>query len=112
MGARLGQCSRTGTRADKPCTGRTDGILVTLATPDGFAGKLCARGLSPGWCLKHGVFEHQLAQWREEFCTPAAPASREASSSFRDLQRQHEQLQTELRRKEKALVEVAALFVL
>ena len=65
-----------------------------------------------GWCREHGVFEHQLAQWREEFCTPAAPASREASSAFRDLQRQHEQLQRELRRKEKALAEVAALLVL
>ena len=65
-----------------------------------------------GWCREHGVFEHQLAQWRDEFCTPAVPALREASSAFRDLQRQHEQLQRELRRKEKALAEVAALLVL
>ena len=65
-----------------------------------------------GWCREHGVFEHQLAQWRDEFCTPAVPASREASIAFRDLQRQHEQLQRELRRKEKALAEVAALLVL
>ena len=62
-----------------------------------------------GWCREHGVFEHQLAQWREEFCTPAVPASREASGAFRELQRQHEQLQRELRRKEKALAEVEAL---
>ena len=40
------------------------------------------------------------------------PASREASGAFRELQRQHEQLQRELRRKEKALAEVAALLVL
>ena len=65
-----------------------------------------------GWCRERGVFEHQLAQWREEFCTPAVPASREASAAFRELQRQHEQLQRELRRKEKALAEVAALLVL
>ena len=65
-----------------------------------------------GWCREHGVFEHQLAQWREEFCTPAVLASREASGAFRELQRQHEQLQRELRRKEKALAEVAALLVL
>ena len=64
------------------------------------------------WCRERGVFEHQLAQWREEFCTPAVPASREAGSAFRELQRQHEQLQRELRRKEKALAEVAALLVL
>ena len=65
-----------------------------------------------GWCREHGVFEHQLAQWHQEFCTPAVPASREASAAFRELQRQHEQLQRELRRKEKALAEVAALLVL
>ena len=41
-----------------------------------------------GWCREHGLFEHQLAQWREEFCTPAVPALREASIAFRDLQRQ------------------------
>ena len=64
------------------------------------------------WCREHGAFEHQLAQWHEEFCTPAVPASREAGSAFRELQRQHEQLQRELRRKEKALAEVAALLVL
>jgi len=63
-------------------------------------------------CRERGVFEHQLAQWREEFCTPTVPASREASGAFRELQRQHEQLQRELRRKEKALAEVAALLVL
>ena len=65
-----------------------------------------------GWCREHGVFEHQLVQWHQEFCTPAVPASREASAAFRELQRQHEQLQRELRRKEKALAEVAALLVL
>ena len=64
------------------------------------------------WCREHGVFEHQLAKWHQEFCTPAVPASRKASGAFRDLQRQYEQLQRELRRKEKALAEVAALLVL
>ena len=64
------------------------------------------------WCREHGVFEHQLAQWRDEFCVSAVPASREATGAFRELQRQHEQLQRELRRKEKALAEVAALLVL
>ncbi|MDB5845720.1 MAG: transposase [Polaromonas sp.] len=65
-----------------------------------------------GWCREHGVFEHQLAQWREDFCAPAVPAACEATGAFRELQRQHEQLQPELRRKEKALAEVAALLVL
>ena len=64
------------------------------------------------WCREHGVFKHQLAQWRDEFCPSAVPTSREAAGAFRELQRQHEQLQRELRRKEKALAEVAALLVL
>jgi transposase-like protein len=65
-----------------------------------------------GWCRERGVFEHQLAQWREDFCAAIASTSREATGAFRELQRQHDQLQRELRRKEKALAEVAALLVL
>ena len=34
-----------------------------------------------GWCREHGVFEHQLTQWRENFYTPAVPASREATGA-------------------------------
>ena len=64
------------------------------------------------WCRERGAFEHQLAQWHDEFCASVVPASREAVGAFRELQRQHEQLQRELRRKEKALAEVAALLVL
>ena len=26
-----------------------------------------------GWCREYGVFEHQLAQWHQAFCTPAVP---------------------------------------
>ena len=40
------------------------------------------------------------------------PASREAPGEFRELQRQQEQLQHQLRRKDKAVAEVAALLVL
>jgi len=64
------------------------------------------------WCREHGLFEHQLKQWHDDFCAPGASASREAPGAFRELQRQHDQLQRELRRKEKALAEVAALLVL
>lgn len=64
-----------------------------------------------GWCRERGVFEHQLTQWREDFCTPIAPASRETTGAFRELQRQHDLLERELRRKDKALAEVAALLV-
>ena len=42
-----------------------------------------------GWCREHGVFEHHLARWHQEFCTSAVPVSREVSGAFRELQRQH-----------------------
>jgi transposase-like protein len=61
------------------------------------------------WCRERGLFEHQLRQWRESFCAPVAAAPKAA---LRDLQLKHEQLQRELRRKEKALAEAAALLVL
>jgi len=64
------------------------------------------------WCRQRGLFEHQLTQWRHAFCTPAAGESRETKLALRELQTKHEQLQRELRRKERALAEAAALLVL
>lgn len=73
-------------------------------------------GLAPvelhAWCREKGLFEHQLKAWREAFCTMAAPDSRESKAALRELQSKHEVLQRELRRKEKALAEAAALLVL
>ena len=62
------------------------------------------------WCREKGLFEHQLQSWREAFCT--AGESRESKAALRELQVKHEGLQRELRRKEKALAEAAALLVL
>lgn len=62
------------------------------------------------WCREKGLFEHQLQSWRDAFCT--ASESRESKAALRELQVKHEGLQRELRRKEKALAEAAALLVL
>ena len=62
------------------------------------------------WCREKGLFEHQLQSWRDAFCT--ASESRESKAALRVLQVKHEGLQRELRRKEKALAEAAALLVL
>ena len=62
------------------------------------------------WCREKGLFEHQLQSWRDAFCT--AGESRQAKAALRELQLKHEGLQRELRRKEKALAEAAALLVL
>ena len=68
------------------------------------------------WCREKGLFEHQLNAWREAFCSSAEPESaqerRETKAELKDLKGKHEALQRELRRKERALAEAAALLVL
>ena len=63
------------------------------------------------WCREKGLFEHQLIAWRDAFCAVAAPESRDTKLALRELQTRHESLQRDLRRKEKALAEAAALLV-
>ena len=64
------------------------------------------------WCREKGLFEHQLKAWREAFCSVPASDTRESKLALRELQVKHEVLQRDLRRKEKALAEAAALLVL
>lgn len=65
-----------------------------------------------GWCREHGVYPQQLQAWRLEIeqgeTAPAAAARRE----LRELKEANKQLERELKRKEKALAEAAALLVL
>ena len=64
------------------------------------------------WCREKGLFAHQLKAWGEAFCSATAPESRESKTALRELQVKHDGLQRELRRKERALAEAAALLVL
>ena len=67
------------------------------------------------WCREKGLFEHQLIQWREAFCAVGhAPAAgqRLANAALRELQAKHDLLAREMRRKDRALAEAAALLVL
>ena len=64
------------------------------------------------WCREKGLFDHQLKAWGEAFCSATVSESREARTALRELQVKHDGLQRELRRKEKALAEAAALLVL
>ena len=60
-----------------------------------------------------GLFAHHLVQWRADFCAGGAAASRrESAQEVRDLKQANVQLQRELKRKEQALAEAAALLVL
>jgi len=64
------------------------------------------------WCREKGLFEHQLKAWRDAFSSAPASDTWESKAALRELQVKHEGLQRELRRKEKALAEAAALLVL
>lgn len=63
------------------------------------------------WCREHGLFAHHLTAWRAAFCSTEdklAPDHQE----LRVLKGENDQLKRELLRKEKALVEAAALLIL
>ena len=65
------------------------------------------------WCRERGLFAHHLDQWRAQFCSVGtASSARSNAPELRELKQGHAQLQRELRRKEKALAEAAALLVL
>ncbi len=65
------------------------------------------------FCRRRGIFPEQLAAWRKA-CMMANEclAHREDRSEQRDLTRQIKMLEGDLRRKEKALAEAAALLIL
>lgn len=63
------------------------------------------------WCREQGIFPFHLQQWREAFESGTlAPTGNRAE--IRELKASQQALQRELKRKEKALAEAAALLVL
>ena len=64
------------------------------------------------WCREKGLFAHQLQAWREAFLKGTEPTTRDSRSAVRELQSKNDLLERQLRRKDKALAEAAALLVL
>lgn len=66
------------------------------------------------WCREHGVYPQQLQQWRDSATQALAePAEKRASpQQTKEDRRRIKELERELRRKDKALAEAAALLVL
>lgn len=66
------------------------------------------------WCREHGVFPSELAQWRESATQAlAGPAEVRATPQQTSSDRRRiRELERELRRKDRALAETAALLVL
>lgn len=84
---------------------RFDAVLTTAAMDE--AGK-------SAWCRSNGVYPQELAQWRQS-ATQALAEPEEARASPQQTKhdrRRIKELERELRRKDKALAETAALLVL
>lgn len=67
------------------------------------------------YCRQHGIYPEQLTSWKAQ-CMSANSvppvASKEQNKKDKNYQKQVRQLEKELRRKDKALAEAAALLVL
>lgn len=66
------------------------------------------------WCREHGVYPNELDQWRAS-CTTALSEPHEARASPQATRQDHKrikELERDLRRKNAALAETAALLVL
>jgi len=66
------------------------------------------------WCREHGVYPQQLQQWRDSATQALAEPSEKRASpqQTKEDRRRIKELERELRRKDKALAETAALLVL
>ncbi|AEF98771.1 putative transposase [Methylomonas methanica MC09] len=65
------------------------------------------------WCRQRGLFAHQLAQWKSDFCAvTSARSGGNDSQTLRTLKAENQRLERELNRKDKALAEAAALLIL
>lgn len=63
------------------------------------------------YCRKQGIYPHHPEQWKKDFLSAGSSAI-SAQTQLKQLKSDNKLLQQELRRKEKALAEAAALLVL
>ncbi len=84
---------------------RLEAVIATAALPE--AGK-------NAWCREKGVYPAQLKQWRADATAALAEAgeTRASPQATREDRKRIKELERELRRKDRALAETAALLVL
>lgn len=63
------------------------------------------------YCRKHGIYSHQLQEWRKDM-TKSSDNNNEDKSNIKKLKLENDRLKKELKRKEKALAEASALLVM
>lgn len=101
-------------RADALATGERGGIWTSAARLEAvLTTAAMSEAETSAWCRSHGVYPNELAQWRRTAQAaledPSAATSGTANAAER---RRVKALERELRRKDKALAEAAALLVL
>ena len=66
------------------------------------------------WCRSNGVYPQELVRWRENAMSAlsGAEAPRASAQEAKQNRRKIKELEREIRRKDKALAETAALLVL
>jgi transposase len=84
---------------------RFEAVLATAAMDEASKG---------AWCRSNGVYPHELAVWREQAINAMAQTGekRLTAAEAKQDRRRIKELERELRRKDKALAEAAALLVL
>lgn len=65
------------------------------------------------YCRKHGLYSHQLTQWRKSLVSPEMnQVKQEQAADIKKLKEENKRLQHELNYKEKALAEASALLIM
>ena len=64
------------------------------------------------YCRNKGIFPHHLEAWKVEFLESYGSKKRDNQTELKELKSENKALSTELRRKDKALAEAAALLIL
>jgi transposase-like protein len=84
---------------------RFDAVLTTAAMDE---------ATKNAWCREHGVYPQELAAWRQSATQALAEPAEARATPQQTKHDKHriKELERELRRKEKALAEAAALLVL
>jgi transposase-like protein len=99
---------RLAAAAQRPQDWRPEERLAALAESHGLAGEALQ-----AWCRERGLFPHHLRQWQADFCASGGSVNkREEAQALRTLKAENQRLTRELKRKEQALAEAAALLVL
>ena len=101
-------------RADALATGERAGIWTAAARLEAvLATAAMSQAETAAWCRSQGVYPGELAQWRQAAQAALEDPSTAPSGTANAVERRRvKALERELRRKDKALAEAAALLVL